>query len=134
MAWLSIDEPTQTFYLNGNPYTVSGVTDQTNRMDIGAGQKISFQQQMQQRGACDIGLRVYAGDTYAPTVGTEIFMYDQTASAWAASFGFQVNQRVVDGAGHTQNVIVAGVTGSTEPTWDDSGGTTTDGGVTWQDM
>lgn len=132
MAWLSIVEPTQTFTLNGVPYTISGATDQTFRMS--AEQKVSFQQMMLQRGSADIPLRVLAGDTYAPTIGTEIFLYDQTASAWAPGFAFQLGQRIVDEAFHTQAVVSPGTTGGSEPSWDDSGGTTTDGTVTWQDQ
>jgi hypothetical protein len=52
---------------------------------------------------------------------------------WVASFGYQVGMIVVDPSQHIQRVIVAGTSGSSTPTWNDSGGRTTDGGVTYQD-
>ena len=67
-GWLYILEPGD---IPGSP------TDQTARMDGSSGQKGSFTQTMLQRGNADIPLRVYAGDTYAPTVGCEVFLYDQ---------------------------------------------------------
>ena len=39
-----------------------------------------------------------------------------------------------DSNGHAQYVSVAGTSGATEPVWNSSGGTTTDGTVTWQDQ
>lgn len=67
-AWLIINEPG------------TGLTDQTARMDGSSGQKGSFQLLLLKRGTADIPLRVQAGDTYAPTIGTQVFLYDQTAS------------------------------------------------------
>ncbi len=40
---------------------------------------------------------------------------------------------VVDPAGHIQKVTVAGASAATAPAWNDTGGTTTDGSLTWQD-
>jgi hypothetical protein len=53
--------------------------------------------------------------------------------AWAANQTVVLGYSIVDPAGHQQTVTVAGTTGATIPTFNDSGSTTTDGGVTWQD-
>ncbi len=47
---------------------------------------------------------------------------------------FCAGQIVIDGANHVQECIASGTTGSSMPTFNDSGGTTTDGTVTWQDQ
>lgn len=55
--------------------------------------------------------------------------------AWIPSHGFTVGQLLIDPAGHLQKVTAAtGNSGATLPTFNDSGSTTTDGGVTWTDQ
>ena len=73
-----------------------------------------------------------AGDTisigYANSSGSQY--------AWAPSSPYQVGQVIIDPANHQQVVTtVSGddKSGSTEPTWNDNGGTTVDHNVTWQD-
>jgi hypothetical protein len=53
--------------------------------------------------------------------------------AYATASAFSIGQVVDDGSGHLQQCIVAGTTDSTAPVWNHAGGTTIDGGVTWQD-
>ncbi len=53
---------------------------------------------------------------------------------WVPGLYFYSGFQIVDEAGHLQQVVVAGTSnGSTEPTWNDSGGVTVDGSVHWQD-
>ena len=51
---------------------------------------------------------------------------------WAASKMYSMGDTVV-GAGHTQKATNNGTSGTTQPTWNTSGGTTHDGTVVWQD-
>lgn len=77
--------------------------------------------------------------------GTEILIGYPTALAYVfvarpypAGFKFSTNyivgQVIQDPAFHYQQVTVAGASGGTAPTFNDSGGTTTSGGVTFQDI
>jgi uncharacterized protein (TIGR03437 family) len=52
---------------------------------------------------------------------------------WQPSTAYAVAGTVVDPAGHIQRVAVGGVSAASAPAWNDAGGTTTDGSVTWQD-
>jgi hypothetical protein len=53
-------------------------------------------------------------------------------STWQASHSFALNSAIVDPAGNLQKVTTAGTSGATQPTFNgSSGGTTSDGGVTW---
>ncbi len=52
---------------------------------------------------------------------------------WESGEVYQVGQVILDPANHSQKVTVAGTAGVVAPTWNDTGGTTTDGSVTWQD-
>ena len=54
---------------------------------------------------------------------------------WAPGYSYVVGTQVFDPAGHIQQVITAGTsgTGPAQPAWNDAGGTTTDGTVVWQD-
>ncbi len=53
---------------------------------------------------------------------------------WLANSAYQVGQTIVDANGHVQQVSAAGTSGVSVPNWNDSGGVTVDGGVTWTDM
>jgi hypothetical protein len=58
---------------------------------------------------------------------------------WLPNWTYVPGQTIVDPAGHTQMTphipaTNSGVSGATEPAWNDAGGTTSDGTVTWQDM
>lgn len=55
-------------------------------------------------------------------------------AAWKPSHAYAKNAEITDPANHVQQVTKAGKSGSTVPTWNDSGGNTTDGTVTWQDL
>ncbi len=74
-SWLIIREPGV------------GYTDQTWRMDNSAGQQGSFRSMIRQRGTADIPLRVHAGDTYEPTMGTQVLLYDQTPPGLLSTSG-----------------------------------------------
>jgi hypothetical protein len=58
------------------------------------------------------------------------------AAAWAPSHTYALNQTILDPAGHIQKCTTAGESGATEPTFNDSGGTTPDGGgsLVWTDQ
>jgi hypothetical protein len=66
-AWLIINEPSL------------GLTDRTPYLFVGDGQQNSFSTQLRQRGQATIHLFVAAGDSYAPTRGAPVFLYDQTS-------------------------------------------------------
>jgi len=66
--------------------------------------------------------------------GTVIYaLVDVYAAPWQPSQGYELGDIILDPAGHIQKVTVPGVSGPTAPPWNDSGGTTTDGTVTWHD-
>jgi hypothetical protein len=68
-------------------------------------------------------------------VGT--FVYGPTNPlpfGWQTSTAFKTGQQFVDPAYHLQLVTVGGTSGSTVPAWNDSGGTTIDGRITWTDQ
>ena len=70
----------------------------------------------------------------AKYVGT--FVYGPTNPlqfGWQTSTAFKTGQQFVDPAYHLQLVTVGGTSGSAVPAWNDSGGTTIDGGITWTD-
>ena len=56
------------------------------------------------------------------------------SAVWQAGASYSLNQEITDPAGHTQKVTTAGVSGTVQPTWNDAGGTTTDGTVVWTDQ
>jgi len=59
-----------------------------------------------------------------------------TPTAWAATHAYLLGVRVMGsggGATHSYEVTVAGTSAGSEPTWPTTGGTVTDGGVTWTD-
>ncbi len=77
--------------------------------------------------------------------GTEILIGSPTSLAYTfiarpypASFqtnsGYIAGEVILDPAGHYQQVTIAGTSGASTPTFNDSGGTTTSGGVTFQDQ
>lgn len=55
-------------------------------------------------------------------------------AVWQAGASYSLNQEILDTAGHTQKCTTAGVSGTIAPTWNDTGGTTTDGTVVWTDQ
>jgi hypothetical protein len=54
--------------------------------------------------------------------------------SWEPLSAYVLGQLILDPSGHIQKVTVAGTSGSVEPTWNDSGGNTSDAGVTWTDQ
>jgi hypothetical protein len=68
----------------------------------------------------------------APTVTQSVLPI--TIPAWTVSTYYSTSYLILDEANHVQKVVVFGTTGSLEPVWNDSGGTTSDGTVTWQDQ
>jgi hypothetical protein len=52
---------------------------------------------------------------------------------WTANTSYSLNTVILDGANHVQQVITAGTSGSAPPSFNDTGSTTTDGTVVWQD-
>lgn len=55
-------------------------------------------------------------------------------ATWIASHSYAVNAEIIDPAGHIQKVTTAGTSGTTIPTFNDAGSTTTDNTVTWTDQ
>ena len=68
----------------------------------------------------------------APTVSQAKLA--QAYPLWQASTYYSTCYLIQDEAGHIQLVTTFGTTGVTEPTWNDSGGTTMDGSVVWKDQ
>ena len=60
-------------------------------------------------------------------------LVDVYAAPWQPSQGYALANVILDPEGHIQKVVVAGVSGPAPPVWNDTGGTTTDGTVIWQD-
>lgn len=54
--------------------------------------------------------------------------------AWVANNIYPLGYGILDSANHWQKVTTAGTSGGTIPTFNHSGSTTTDGGVTWTDQ
>ena len=75
MSWsLKINEP------------VGGLTDQTARVDIGdAGSSQTFTLALAQRGTGTITFIIRAGDSYRPTVGSPIYLYQGSGCAFAGT-------------------------------------------------
>jgi hypothetical protein len=60
------------------------------------------------------------------------FVYSQPSPAWTPNTAYAVGAKVMDAAGDTQEVTVAGTSGATAPAWNNTlNGTTTDNTVTW---
>lgn len=57
-----------------------------------------------------------------------------STAQWMALNFFHLGQGILDSANHWQKATTQGKSGATIPTFNHSGGTTADGGVTWQDM
>jgi virginiamycin B lyase len=55
-------------------------------------------------------------------------------ATWKPSHSYSKSAEITDSAKHIQQVTKAGISGSTVPIWNDSGGNTTDGTVTWKDL
>jgi len=68
------------------------------------------------------------------TPGTTLSSTGSSPGAWAPNQSYAVGQAIVDGYGHTQQVLVAGTSGPSMPNFSDAGGNTTDGSVVWNDM
>lgn len=67
------------------------------------------------------------------TPGTTLSTTGSSTGAWLPNTAYAVGQAVVDAAGHTQQVLVAGTSGPSAPNFNDVGGNTTDGSVVWND-
>ena len=60
--------------------------------------------------------------------------WGQSLSGWQASHSYALNAEILDPAGHVQKATTGGTSGTDEPTFNDSGSTTTDNTVTWTDQ
>jgi len=67
------------------------------------------------------------------TPGVPLSSTGASPGAWTPNTHYAVGQAVVDPAGHVQQVLVAGFSGPSAPNFNDVGGTTIDGQVTWSD-
>lgn len=68
-----------------------------------------------------------------PTV-SYMGMYVAWGNQWRASTALSVGATTFDASGHLQKVTTAGTTGTALPTFNDTGGTTTDGSAVWTDQ
>jgi hypothetical protein len=68
-------------------------------------------------------------------VARENVTNDNITTTWAPNVYFYAGQYILPATpnGHSYYCTVSGLSGSTEPSWNTSGGTTVDGTVTWQD-
>ena len=84
MSWsLKINEP------------VGGLTDQTARVDIGdAGSSQTFTLALAQRGTGTITFIIRAGDSYRPTVGSPIYLYQSNGVSYSAGQALVINGSV----------------------------------------
>jgi hypothetical protein len=84
MSWfLVINEP------------VGGLTDQTARVDIGdAGSSQTFTLALAQRGTGTITFIIRAGDSYRPTVGSPIYLYQSNGVSYSAGLALVINGSV----------------------------------------
>jgi YVTN family beta-propeller protein len=115
----------QTCYQPPFPTTTSTVT-------VAANSGSDLQSKLS-AAVCGEKIIVPANNTY---VSSGTFIYgptNQIAFGWQPSFAVNVAIQFVDPAYHLQVVHAAGTTGLTMPTWNDSGGTTTDGTAVWTD-
>ena len=98
-GWLIINEP-QT----GSPPTGGGFTDRTNYLFLGDGHQNNYTVQMRQRGQATIHLIVKGNDTYAPTYGSPVFLYDQIGDDFVLNFSGLIqnieNQFFADSGDH----------------------------------
>jgi YVTN family beta-propeller protein len=114
----------QTCYQPPYPTTTSTVTVTAN-----SGSDL---QSKLSAAVCGEQIVVPANATY---IGS--FVYGPTNAipfGWQANTAFTAGQQFVDPAYHLQLITIAGTSGSIEPEWNDSGGSTTDGGITWADQ
>ena len=61
-------------------------------------------------------------------------LYVAWTNVWIANLFYSAGQTIFDSHGHVQKATVSAAAGPTVPTWNDSGGTTTDGAQAWQDL
>jgi hypothetical protein len=57
----------------------------------------------------------------------------ESFQAWLPTHKYALSAKITDLASHIQKVVTAGTSGNSVPSWNDSGGTTIDGTVTWKD-
>jgi hypothetical protein len=73
------------------------------------------------------------GYDFQPAILVRQYVTPALYENWASSTAYGVGRVVIDGSGHAQQVTTAGTSGGSAPTWNTSGGETTDGTVVWQD-
>jgi hypothetical protein len=69
-GWLMIREPS------------TGLTDQSARMFNGVGHKNSWSNELRQRGKATIHMVIYRSDTYTPTRGAPVYLFDQVPAGF----------------------------------------------------
>lgn len=60
--------------------------------------------------------------------------FADSSGSWAALHAYALNATIVDSNLHLQKATTAGTSAASQPTWNSSGSTTTDGTVTWTDL
>ncbi len=63
-----------------------------------------------------------------------LILNGQSSPPWQPLTAYALGDSTINSAGHYQQVQVNGVSGATEPTWNNSSGTTSDGTITWTDV
>lgn len=69
-----------------------------------------------------------------PTSLSYVFISRPFPAGFHTLIAYALGQVILDPAGHYQQVTIAGTSGGTTPTFNDTGGTTTSGSVTFQDV
>jgi len=65
--------------------------------------------------------------------GTVVWIDRGIKSTWTATTAYALNAVILDTAGHVQQVVSAGTSGTMQPTFNDTGSTTPDNAVLWTD-
>jgi hypothetical protein len=84
-AWLVINEPSV------------GLTDQSARLHVPSGS--SFSTILRQRGTAEINIFTKSADSYEPTLGAQVFLYDVTPTASTLVFAGTIDEITHTGAG-----------------------------------
>ena len=88
----------------------------------------------------------FATQTITPNLTAAVGSYQLPASlvrqyisppivvSYGSLAAFTLGEIIIDTNGHAQQVTIPGTSAASPPTWNSTGGTTTDGSVTWQDQ
>lgn len=93
--------------------------------------------------AIDLNGNMYVGNSNPATIvkldltgGSQGYFQipSVSAPAWQSKTSYSLGATILDPDGHVQTVINSGSSGNNQPSWNDTGGTTKDTNVVWQDQ